>query len=157
MTLHRRALYAAARTCVWVCATACLAARVAGAHNSTAEFDYTRAYALDGTVKELQWTNPHAWVQVLVKNEAGGVEEWGFELGAPIFNARMGWRKDSVVAGQEVRIVFCPSKTAKRRGTLLAIRLPSGERLNGVAPVAYSGQPYDDIDSVPAPPPAAGR
>ena len=140
-----------------VVAAASLAARTAGAHHSTAEFDYTKSYAVTGTVKELQWTNPHAWVQVLVKNGDGGVDEWGFELGAPIFNVRMGWSKDSVVAGQEVRVVFCPSKTLNRRGTLLAIRLPSGERLNGVAPVAYSGQPYDDMDSVPAPPPAARR
>jgi hypothetical protein len=132
-----------------------LGAQVAVAHHSIVEFDYTKSYAVTGIVKELQWTNPHAWVQVLVHNEDGGVDEWGFELGAPLFNVRMGWRKDSVVAGQEVTVVFCPSKAAKPRGTLLAIRLPSGERLNGVAPSVYSGPPYDDFDAVARPPPLA--
>ena len=142
----------AARSWLWP-SLAALIAQAASAHHSTVEFDYTKSYAVTGIVKELQWTNPHSWVQVLVRNDEGALVEWGFELGAPLFNVRMGWRKDSLAAGQEVTVVFCPSKGTKPRGTLLTILLPGGERLNGIAPTIYSGPPYEDIDSVPAPPP----
>ena len=101
----------------WACTTS--------AHHSIVEFDYTKAYAVTGTVKELQWTNPHSWVQVLVENKDGENVEFGFELGAPVFNIRMGWRKDSIVAGDIVTVVYCPSKNGNPRGTLMHIYLPS--------------------------------
>ena len=122
------------------------------AHHSIVEFDYTLAYAVTGTVKELQWTNPHSWVQVLVPAESGENIEFGFELGAPVFNIRLGWRKDSIVPGDEVTVVYCPSKNGSPRGTLMYIHLPSGEVLSGIAPRIYSGPSVEDPAAVPAPP-----
>ncbi len=122
------------------------------AHHSIVEFDYTRAYAVTGKVKELQWTNPHSWVQVLVPDASGKEIEFGFEMGAPVFNIRLGWRKESVVAGDKVTVVYCPSKNGSPRGTLMYIRLPSGDVLPGVAPRIYTGPSVEDMTKVPAPP-----
>lgn len=122
------------------------------AHHSIVEFDYTKAYAVTGKVKELQWTNPHSWVQVMVENKDGENIEFGFELGAPVFNIRMGWRKDSIVAGDIVTVVYCPSKNGSPRGTLVHIYLPSGDKLSGVAPRIYSGPSLEDPLAVPSPP-----
>lgn len=124
----------------------------ASAHHSIVEFDYTRAFAVTGKVKELQWTNPHSWVQVLVENKAGEKVEFGFELGAPVFNIRMGWRKDSIVAGDIVTVVYCPARNGTPRGTLIHLYLPSGDMLSGVAPRTYSGPSVDDPKTVPSPP-----
>lgn len=123
-------------------------------HHSTAEFDYTKAYLVAGTVKEFQWTNPHSWVQVLVQNKDGGMDEWGFELGAPLFNIRMGWKSDSVAAGQHVKVVFCPSR-ARAHGTLMRLILPDGSVLNGIANNFYRGPPIADVEKIEAPPPLA--
>jgi len=122
------------------------------AHHSIVEFDYTHAYAVTGKVKELQWTNPHSWVQVLVPDATGKEIEFGFEMGAPVFNIRLGWRKDSVMTGDKVTVVYCPSKNGTPRGTLMYIRLPSGDVLAGVAPRIYSGPSVEDMSKVPAPP-----
>ena len=122
------------------------------AHHSIVEFDYTQAYAVTGRVKELQWTNPHSWVQVLVPDASGNEVEFGFELGAPVFNIRLGWRKDSIVPGDEVTVVYCPSKNGSPRGTLMFIHLPSGDVLSGVAPRMYSGPSVEDPSTVPRPP-----
>lgn len=123
-----------------------------GAHHSIVEFDYTIAYSVTGRVKELQWTNPHSWVQVLVPDAEGENIEFGFELGAPVFNIRLGWRKDSIKPGDEVTVIYCPSKNGNPRGTLMFIHLPSGEVLSGVAPRIYSGPSVEDRSTVPAPP-----
>lgn len=134
------------------CALATFLGLPAAAHHSTAEFDYTKAYVVKGTVKEFQWTNPHAWIQVLVPNANGSTDQWGFELGAPLFNARMGWKKDSLSPGEAVTVVFCPSRV-KARGTLMHITLPDGEVLHGIAPNFYRGPEITDFDKLPAPPP----
>ena len=127
-------------------------APMATAHHSIVEFDYTKAYAVTGRVKELQWTNPHSWVQMLVDDANGETIEFGFELGAPVFNIRLGWRKDSIQAGDIVTVVYCPAVNGSPRGTLMYIYLPDGEVLSGVAPRIYSGPSVEDPATVPAPP-----
>lgn len=124
----------------------------AGAHHSTHEFDYTKAYLVEGEVVEVQWTNPHSWVHVLIPNASGGADRWNFESGAPLFNVRMGWKKDSVKRGQRVKVVFCPS-SEPARGTLMQILLPDGTSLNGIAKNFYRGPEIVDIAALAAPPP----
>jgi len=131
---------------------AILCAATAAAHHSTVEFDYTNVYVVTGTVKELQWTNPHSWLQVMVPDENGEMVEWGFELGAPVFNVRMGWSNDSLKNGDEVTVVFCPTKQPRPRGTLMFVYRDGQERLNGVAANFYRGELPDDPLELPQPP-----
>lgn len=121
------------------------------AHHSTAEFDYTKVYQVKGTIKEFQWTNPHAWVQVLVPDAKAGPIQWGFELGSPTINIGMGWKATSVKAGDVVTVVFCPSR-ALARGTLLKIILPDGKELPGVARMIYKGPDTSDLATIPTAP-----
>jgi hypothetical protein len=130
-----------------------LCTSAASAHHSTVEFDYTTAYAVTGTVKELQWTNPHSWLQVMVPDENGELVEWGFELGAPVFNVRMGWSNESVKNGDKVTVVFCPTKEARPRGTLMFVYQEGQDTLNGVAANFFRGEVQEDPLNYPAPPP----
>ena len=50
-------------------AVAVLTLGTALAHHSTAEFDYTREVTIKGVVKEVQWTNPHSYIQMLVDGQ----------------------------------------------------------------------------------------
>ena len=131
---------------------AMLASLPAAAHHATAEFDYKTAYRVVGVVKEFQWTNPHSWVQVLVPDGKGGNDQWGFELGAPLFNARMGWRKNSLTPGDKVTVLFCPSRV-RARGTLMSLVLADGTTLYGVAHNFYKGPPIAETSEVPNAPP----
>src|SRR5690606_71041 len=82
-----------------VLASSPLLTGIAAAHHSTAEFDYTKQLTIQGKVKEVQWTNPHAYIQLLVPGDDGTQVEWSVEIGSPSLNVNMGWRKNSVVAG----------------------------------------------------------
>lgn len=130
---------------------ALLIAGRADAHHSTTEFDYTKLYVVNGVVKEFQWTNPHAWLRVMVVTPAGTTEEWGFEVGAPIINVRMGWTDKSIPVGDKVTVLFCPSRVPAR-GTLLELILPDGHTLFGVAKSVYKGGDYSDPSKLPPPP-----
>lgn len=47
-------------------------------------FDQNQTRSLTGTAREFQWTNPHCYIQLLVKNAKGVEEEWSLEMGAPM-------------------------------------------------------------------------
>ena len=95
-------------------------ASVASAHHSFAMFDQAKEVTLEGTVKELQWTNPHIWVQVMAKDPATGKEvEWSIEGGSPNNLARKGWSRNVMKAGDKISIVIHPLKNGEHGGSLM--------------------------------------
>jgi hypothetical protein len=101
---------------------AALAGVAASAHHSFATFDQTKETTLVGTIKEVQWTNPHIWVQVLVKNPTtGDVVEWSVEGGSPNGLSRQGWKRSTLNAGDPVEIVIHPLKDGSNGGSLVRV------------------------------------
>src|SRR5580658_5446873 len=72
-------------------------------HSFAAEFDLTKPITVKGVVTKIDWMNPHAWIYVDAKTDAG-VEPWQFEAGAPIELVRRGWRKTDLKVGDEVTV-----------------------------------------------------
>jgi hypothetical protein len=116
------------------------------AHHSTAEFDYSKTVILEGTIKELQWTNPHSYVQVLVPNAEGELEEWGVEIGAPAINIEMGWRRNSVKTGDRVTLNIAPARSGATYGTLRRLTFEDGRTLDGVAARVSAGPSGSVVD-----------
>jgi len=98
-----------------------LASGPALAHHAFAMFDTNREVMLDGTVKEFQWTNPHTWVQLLVKDSAGKEVEWSIEGSSPNNLARFGWTRNSLRTGDRVQAVIHPLKDGSIGGSLVKI------------------------------------
>ncbi len=99
-----------------------LAGAGASAHHSFATFDQTQEKTLVGTIKEVQWTNPHIWVQVLVKNPStGDVVEWSIEGGSPNGLSRQGWKRSTLNAGDAVEMVIHPLKDGSNGGSLVRV------------------------------------
>lgn len=81
------------------------------AHHSYAKFDMNRLVTLEGTVKEFQWTNPHVWIQLEVKDPTtGNVVEWSIESDSPNMLQRRGWTRKSLQAGDKAVAVVHPLK-----------------------------------------------
>src|ERR1700756_5755612 len=72
------------------------------AHHSFAMFDAEKSLTLSGTVKQIDYANPHVWVYLTVVNAKGQPETWGMEGGNLGGLYRMGWYKDSVKAGDKI-------------------------------------------------------
>jgi hypothetical protein len=99
----------------------------AGAHHSYQMFDLSQMITVEGTVKELQWSNPHGFLQVMVKDPAdGALKEWSFETPAVGSLRRHGWRYNSLSAGDRVSLVMSPLKAGTHGGFLLSVTLPNG-------------------------------
>ncbi|HXJ00451.1 MAG TPA: DUF6152 family protein [Micropepsaceae bacterium] len=102
----------------------------ASAHHSFAMFDSAKTVTLTGTVKEFEWTNPHAWLRVMVDDQTTGKPmQWALEMGSPGQQAQRGWKPDSVKPGDKVVITLHPLKDGSRGGQLLSAQLPGGQQL----------------------------
>ena len=99
------------------------------AHHSFAMFDADKTVELVGTVKEFQWTNPHSWLQVMVREANGQEKEWSLEMGSPGGLARSGWRPKTVVPGDKVTVTAHPLKDGSPGGQLLTVVLPNGTKM----------------------------
>ena len=126
----------------------------ATAHHSTAEFDYTRQVTIKGIVKEVQWTNPHSYIQLLTDGEDGQKIQWSVEIGSPSLNINMGWRKNSVKVGDVVTMNLSPARNGKPYGTLRVLTFADGQKLEGVA-AKFSGAPVGPPPAAPPPAPKA--
>jgi hypothetical protein len=109
--------------------TAAALAGPALAHHSFAMFDAEKVVTLNGTVKELEWTNPHSWLRVMVADQAGAARQWSIELASTGQQARVGWKPDTVKPGDKVTLEINPLKDGTHGGTLLSIVLPDGTKL----------------------------
>jgi len=103
------------------------------AHHSFAMFDADKTTTVTGTVKQMEWTNPHTWLRVmLVNKETGKAEQWGFEMGPPAQQIRRGWESDSFKPGDSVTLDMHPLKDGSRGGQLVNAILPDGRKVGGV-------------------------
>jgi hypothetical protein len=102
----------------------------AWAHHSYAMFDQTRSLTVQGTVRALEWTNPHIWVWVDVEDGKGGTAAYGFESNAPAELARFfGWNKRSLTVGEKVTIDYAPLKSGNTGGALRTLTFADGRVL----------------------------
>jgi hypothetical protein len=74
-------------------------------HSFAAEFDADKTIVLSGIVTKVEWTNPHVWVYMNVKDPATGqTANWGVEFGPPHLLQRRGWRRDTLSIGTQVNV-----------------------------------------------------
>jgi hypothetical protein len=112
-----------------LCVAASTVALPALAHHSFAIFDQTKVLYQTGTVKELEWINPHAWLHVVITDAAGNSATWAFEGGATAQLSSLGWSPDSAKPGDRVTVGYRPMKDGSRGGQIMNVTLPNGQKV----------------------------
>jgi hypothetical protein len=115
-------------TAALVASGVAIAAQSVGAHHSAAMFDDTKVLELQGVVKELQWTNPHIWVQVIVEDN-GTKTEWSVEGGSPNSLSRRGWRPTTFKPGDVVTVRLNPMKDGTPAGGFVGAKFADGKTI----------------------------
>ena len=87
-------------------ASALAAALPVHAHHSfAAEYDAAKPINVTGTVTKVEWTNPHIFIHMDVRDEkTGAVVDWTLEMGGPNALLRLGWKRDSLKVGDVVTV-----------------------------------------------------
>ena len=110
-------------------------------HGFAAEFDSSKAIKLTGSVTKFEWTNPHAWFYIDVKNDDGTVSNWGFEMSSPNVLYRKGWTRDSLKPGDSISVEAFRSRDGTHVGEAQSITLTStGQKLLTHETLAGGGQ-----------------
>jgi len=97
------------------------------AHHSFAMFDRDKEVTLVGTVREFQWTNPHAFIEMDVPDAKGAAEKWSIELNSPNNLTRQGWKSSMLKAGDKVSVTMNPLRDGKKGGLFVSVVLPDGK------------------------------
>jgi hypothetical protein len=102
---------------------------VSAHHSFTAQFDGTKPVTLKGTVTQMDWINPHAWIHLDVKGPDGKVESWMVETGSPNILLRRGFTKKSLEAGTDIVVQGYMAKDGENKINGGAVTFPDGKRL----------------------------
>jgi hypothetical protein len=112
------------------------------AHHSFSMFDREKTVNLNGVVKQFEWTNPHAWLYVMVMDDSGKAIEYPLEMQGTGQAQKNGWRPDTIKPGDRVSIAMHPLKSGSHGGQLLSVVLPDGRKLavTGAPPNPITGE-----------------
>jgi Family of unknown function (DUF6152) len=95
-------------------------------HSFAAEYDGNAKLTLKGTIAKIDWMNPHIWIYIDAKDEAGKVTRWQCEGGPPNSLTRNGWTKDAVKTGDEVTIEGFRAKDGTNTCNSRSMKMPDG-------------------------------
>jgi hypothetical protein len=98
-------------------------------HAFAAEFDINKPVTLTGTVTQMEWINPHAWIHIDVKGPDGKITSWMVEGGSPNILLRRGFTKHSLETGTEIVITGYQAKSGENRANGANITFKDGKRL----------------------------
>ena len=126
-----------ARRLSLIICTTLAAASLVSAHHSFAMYDHTRTLTLKGAVTKFQWTNPHAYIELDVR-DGGAVKHYSIECTSINMLQRAGWRSNMIKAGDEVKAIVAPLLSGQPGGLLLEVTLPDGKKLDPGVPGAGS-------------------
>jgi hypothetical protein len=110
-----------------VAALAC-ALPVIAHHSFAAEFDSSKTVILKGVVSKVDWINPHIFVYVDVKDDAGKTTTWELQSLPPLFFRGSGLTKGMLLSNKQVVTVTAnPAKDGSAAyGFMTKLSYPDG-------------------------------
>ncbi len=79
-------------------------------HSSTPFYDDAQEVEVIGTVTRFNFRNPHSFLYIEGENDDGEMVEWEVELGGAVSMSRRGWTRETIKAGDPIRVVGNPSR-----------------------------------------------
>ena len=114
---------------VLACGLAGAALPVLAHHSFAAEYDAAKPVTLKGSVTKVEWMNPHARFYIDVKDDAGAVTNWEFELGSPNGLMRQGWTRNSLKEGDVVEVNGSRAKDGSNLVNANNVAFENGKRV----------------------------
>jgi len=110
-------------------------------HSFAAEFDSKKPVELKGTLVDLEWVNPHAWIHMEVTDANGKVTKWDCELGSPNLLMRNGWRRDSLKKGDVIIVNGSQAKDGSNLANARTVSFADGKRVFNAGSSGDPGTP----------------
>jgi hypothetical protein len=115
------------KAAVWIAGMVLLLmAPAASAHHSVSMYDMEHPSTYKGVVSRIEWTNPHAYVYLDVKDDKGQVEEWAMEINSPNFLRHNGWTSTTVKPGDTITCTGGAAKSGAKTMRCTSVVLADG-------------------------------
>jgi hypothetical protein len=98
-------------------------------HSFSAEYDANKPIVITGSLTKVEWTNPHGWIYVDVKDDSGKLTNYAVEFGAPNAMLRRGLRKTDFPEGIQVVVKGYRAKNGTPTINGTSVKLPEGRNL----------------------------
>ncbi len=103
-------------------------------HSFRAQYDAEKPVTLKGYVTKVEWFNPHVYFYIDVENpETGAVENWGVEMGPPHMLQNQGWKKNSMVIGDEMLVEATRARDGSTTANARSVQLVATGQVLGAA------------------------
>jgi hypothetical protein len=96
-------------------------------HSFAAEYDGKQLITLKGVITKVDWTNPHIYIHIDVK-DASGTTNWALEGYPPNTLKRTGFSREDLKVGNEITITAYKSKDGSNTGAGREVTLPNGTK-----------------------------
>jgi hypothetical protein len=98
-------------------------------HSFAAEFDGKKCVVFEGVVTRIEWTNPHTFFFLNVKEGDGRVVNWAFETAGPNLLSHLGWKRDSLKIGDHIKVEAYPAWDKARIASARTVVLADGRKV----------------------------
>jgi hypothetical protein len=98
-------------------------------HAFSVEFDAKQRVTLKGSVTRIEWTNPHTYFYIDVKEDSGRVVNWAFEAAGPNTLAHLGWDRKSIKIGDQVTVTGYRARDASNIASAREVVLADGRKV----------------------------
>ena len=111
-----------------------LSAATASAHHAfSRDFDHDKPVTLSGTVTRVQWTAPHVYAYIDVKDDQSKTANWKVEMGSPTALTKAGWTRNKLKVGEMVTLTGWQAKNGTRFANAEEMTMPDGQKLSAVS------------------------
>lgn len=105
------------------------AAPLWGHHSAAAEYDASKLLVLTGTVNKVEWTNPHVYFNLNVKDPNGKIVNWRLEMASPNGMLRQRWTSNTMKPGDVVTVEAYAAKDYDAAAKTHRVKVPDGRWL----------------------------
>ena len=110
-------------------------------HSASAEYDVTKTVAVDGTVTQFKFANPHSILTIEVTDSERRAVKWTVEFSSSVFLAEHGWNAATFKPGERLTVAGNPARSGVPRIYFRNLTFADGRQL--VAPAAAN---LDEVD-----------
>lgn len=125
--MMRRILALVALSVMWP------SARAVGHHSFAAQYDSTKSIRLVGTLTKVEWTNPHTYFYIDVKDADGHVVKWGLEGASPGSFSRRGFKKGDLKVGDTIVVDGYRARDGSNLADARRVTLADGRVVSGAS------------------------
>ena len=122
--MRRNVLAAMAVAGVWLAA-----APIFAHHSNAAMYDADKRIVIKGEVTRVQWTNPHSYLYLDVKDASGKVVNWALEGFPPNTLLRTGWKTSMIKTGDVLSVEGATARDGSNHLLAREITLPDANKL----------------------------